>query len=424
MKMNKTDKIKTAIERKTKYLVIAKQPQTPVEAIYVAGFDDYDQLTELHFYVPSQRSLVGNIYSGMVVNKVKGIGSYFIDIGQDKNGLLPIEDQAADLMPGDTVIVQVKRDAYQEKGAKLTTKFTIPGQYSVLITDSNRLLFSNRLAEDQRSKQIRSIFRKYKTEKYGFIIRSNSYFAKNQNIKDEIEQQIKHYQRICQYGEFRKPKQLIYQPENSWLKYIHNMDKTGLVKILVESPADCQRIEPYLEQSGLHSVSCVVESELYRRYDLDKLVEKALRKRVYLKSGAELVIEKTEALTVIDVNSNKNNSKSKKDLNWFKINLEAAVEIARQLRIRDLSGIILIDFIDMQTGQYQEALFAAMEQLTEADYNKVHVIDYTRLGIMELTRQRQEESLAEKYNRLIADETTQRPMGEDESEQRVRQTVE
>lgn len=364
---------------------------------YVTLIDELGKLIECHPYSGQQASVVGNIYVGVVKNKIKGIGGYFVDFGQEKNGFLPIGKSNNQLSPGQSVIIQVDKDAYGTKGAKLSTKLSFNGEYAVLVTDSCDIHFSAKLPEDARTKGLKSIFSNYKSEEFGFIVRTNAYEGSNEAITEEIESLIEDYKHMEAVKDFRPNHSLLHSANKGWIKYVQNMNKTGVEKILVDSKDDETEIKEYLTEISLHNdITVELKADLFNLYDLDNKINKATRRKVWLPSGASLVIDRTEAMYVIDVNSDKNISKRNNQRNLLKINKEAAKEIAIQIRLRNLSGIILVDFIDLEYKEDEKELLSYMERRLAGDSIRTILHGLTTLGIMELTRKRLEPSLEDK----------------------------
>jgi len=359
--------------------------------------DESGKMLECYPYSQALISEVGNIYIGVVKTKIKGIGGYFIDYGSNKNGLLPINKSHNQLSPGQSILVQVEKDAYQQKGAKLTTKFSLTGECCVLITDSTKILFSSKLPEDERTKGLKSIFKKHANDNYGFIVRTNAYSQSNENIIRDIQLLESEYHRITQIASYRSSYNLLHGGVQPYKTYIRNLKKDDLKEILCETKEMESKIRDYLQEIGLHNkITVNIRERLYISYDINKHLSKANNRKVWLPSGASLIIDKTEAMYVIDVNSDKNISKRNNHKNILKINLEAAKETARQLRLRNMSGIIIIDFIDVAYEEDKQKLLKVMEASVKDDPVKVVVHGMTHLNLMEVTRKRIEPPLLEK----------------------------
>lgn len=367
------------------------------EYTYVNLIDDFGKMIECHPYSVKSASIVGNIYIGVVKKKIKGIGGYFVDFGEEKNGFLPISKSNNQLSPGQSIIVQIDKDAYATKGAKLTTKLSFNGEYAVLVTDSCDIHFSSKLPEDARTKGLKSIFIDYKSDNYGFIVRTNAYDGSNDAIKDEVSELIESFNHMEAIKEYRPNYTLLHSANKGWIKYVQNMNKNDLESIVVENDEDEVLINDYLNEIGLqNNITVTKKTEVYISYDLEDKIKKALRRKVWLPSGASIVIDRTEAMYVVDVNSDKNISKRNNQRNLLKINKEAAKETARQIRLRNLSGIILIDFIDLAYPEDEQILLDYMSNRLQDDSIRSVVHGMTKLGIMELTRKRLEPSLEDK----------------------------
>lgn len=366
---------------------------------YVILIDELGKLVECHPYSIKKASIVGNIYVGVIKNKIKGIGGYFVDFGQEKNGFLPIGKSNNKLSPGQSVIIQVDKDAYGSKGAKLSTKLSFNGEYAVLVTDSTDIHFSSKLPEDARTKGLKSIFSNFKSDDYGFIVRTNAYEGSNEAIIEEIETLVEDYKHIEAVKDFRPNHSLLHSANKGWIKYVQNMNKSDVDTIVVENKDNEDEIKEYLREISLHNdITVELKADLFKIFDLESKLNKATRRKVWLPSGASLVIDRTEAMYVIDVNSDKNISKRNNQRNLLKINKEAAKEIAVQIRLRNLSGIILVDFIDLEYKDDEKELVSYMERRLADDSIRTILHGLTTLGIMELTRKRLEPSLEDKLN--------------------------
>lgn len=380
-------------------------------AIYLALLDEFQRLIEIKPYSLKQTGMVGFIFLGIVRKKIKGIRAYFIDFGQEKDGYLPFNEVERPLSIGETVMVQITKDSYQTKGAKLTSYISLSGEYVVLVTDSTKIHFSSKLPEDAWTKEMKKeLIQLQKTSglnKWGAIVRTNAYSIEPQKILDEVKTFLSTYERILKIQAYRPSKTCIFEPQSQWLKYVQNMNKSDIGQIHVDHKETKDLLEDYLTSINLRDEIKVdfVEGDLFLRYDLGKKIHKALLRKVWLSSGASIIIDRTEAMVVIDVNSDKNVSKINSSRNIFKINCEAAKEISRQIRLRNLSGIIIIDFIDMNDDQHKKKLVRCLQEYLEDDHIRTHVHGMTRLGLMELTRKRVEPCLEDllKENEISLD---------------------
>ncbi|MBN2220589.1 MAG: ribonuclease E/G, partial [Vallitaleaceae bacterium] len=245
---------------------------------------------------------------------------------------------------------------------------------------------------DEHTKELKR-FLIQKANGYGLIVRTNAYMSDLASIEREFEFLLKHYQEIMHSKDFRKPRTLLYEGEAKWLQSVQNMNKDGLEAIEVDDEEIHSLLLEYLTKNHLEHIPLQYNRKvsLYQKYDFNKTFKHISFRKVYLSSGASIIIDKTEAMYVIDVNSDKNQSASKKNI--LKINLEAAKQIAREIRLRNLSGIIIIDFIDLIAVEDQELLLKTLDKLFSEDPIQTVVHGMTRLGLVEITRKRIEPAL-------------------------------
>jgi len=367
------------------------------DALVILLINELNHLIECHPLKKGGNSCVGNIYTGVVKNKIKGINGFFIEYGAERDGFLPIDQFNKQLSIGQSVIIQIEKDAYEQKGAKLTLNISFSGEYCVLVTDSATLHFSSKLPEDERTQDLKELFKRYKNDSFGFIVRTNGYEGDDDLIEVEIQQLIDTYHRMTQISTFRLAKTCLFNNNDTWLKTVQNLNKSLLEKITVSSKELATQIIEYLHSIGLqNNITVNVDDTCYIKEDIPNRLKKACQRKIWLNSGASIVIDKTEAMYVIDVNSNKNISKRSHSKNIFKINQEAAKEIMYQIRLRNLSGIILIDFIDMESNEDKNRLLSLLEQQATFDPIKIVVHGMTRLGLVEMSRKRLEKPLTEK----------------------------
>lgn len=368
---------------------------------FICLLDEFDHMVECHPFSDATKSSVGNIYIGVVKKKVKGIGGYFVDYGEEKNGFLPITPSTNTFSPGQSIVVQIKKDAYGTKGAKLSTTLSISGNYFVLVNDTTEIHFSSKLPEDARTKGIKSIVAKYKNKEYGFIVRTNCYNAINSEFEQELNSLIETYNHIQDIKGYRPNYNMLYNNNNGWIKYVQDMNKANLLEIHVDCEEDKSIITSYLTKIGLHNeITVNLIDKLFSIFDVSDKLNKSHLKNIWLASGGSIVIDKTEAMIIIDVNSGKNIKKINTHRNRLKINKEAAKEAMKQVRLRNLSGIILIDFIDMDIEDDNKTLLSYIKSISQTDPIRVVVHGLTRLGIMEITRKRLEPSLREQLKNI------------------------
>ncbi len=346
-------------------------------------------------------SMLGNIYVGRVSNIVKNINSAFVDIKKGLSCYMSMEDYCGPkLKIGDCIPVQLNKEAIKTKAPSVTTRLSLDGEYVVAIVDG-KIGVSSKIKSEAKRNELKSVItsaietfnsnKRLTNTNYGIIVRTK---AENATYEDVSEETIR---LLCKLDE------AIYK-SNYYTAYSCLYEKCPmLVKDIctyksdnVEVVTDLQEV---LDACATHEITDISlyndNISLEALYGLKGVINKTLNKRVYLKSGAYLVIDHTEAMTVIDVNSGKAIKGTSKEEKVYAINLEAAKEIINQLILRDISGIIIIDFISMSTELSQNQLLKELKLLTEADKTQTTVVDITRLGLVEITRKRMRKPLHE-----------------------------
>ena len=297
------------------------------------------------------------------------------------------------LRAGDEIIVQVDRDAVKTKAPVLTGNLNFTGRYIVLTAGKRQLGFSSKLSDLEWKKQIKPILEAEKEEDFGIIVRTNAPEASFDAILEELKSLKALYRRVMEDALHRTCYSLLYKTPPSYLTDIRDSFHGSLGAIVTDETDIYEAIQAYLKsfQPGdLQKLTFYDDAllPLSKLYKVEKSMSEALGKRVWLKSGGYLVIEPTEALCVIDVNTGKYSGKKNLHDTIMKINTEAAVEIARQLRLRNLSGIIIIDFIDMETEEDQRELLSVLSRVLAKDPVKTSVVEITKLNLVEVTRKK------------------------------------
>ena len=370
-----------------------------------------DDTTQIH----------GNIYLGKVQNVLPGMEAAFIDIGTPKNAVLyrgDVQYDAEDieekgqarieqiLKPKQSIICQVTKNPIGAKGARLTQEVSLPGRFVVLIPNSSTYGISKRLADNER-KRLRSILDRVRAAGHGIIVRTAAEGVSAEEIERDVARLGDQWTRIEALAKKSQAPALLYREPDMALRVIReefNKDYRGIViddKALYEdvrdyvasiSPALADRVEYYDRETS--------ELSLFERQHVHEQIHKALDRKVWLPSGGSLIIEHTEALTVIDVNTGKNVGTSNLEETVYRNNLEAAVEVARQLRLRDIGGIVVIDFIDMEIKKNREDVIREFREALALDKTRTQVFDISELGLVEMTRKRIGEGLIESFSSL------------------------
>ena len=359
-------------------------------------------------------SILGNVYRARVSNLSPNINAAFMDIKKGESCYLSMDDYHGEkLKVGDLVTVQVVRDKIKTKRYAVTTDISLQGDYAVTtlfapvgvsskITDSARkkelkTLMQNLLIAEQDAQfylaegNVAEIER-IKKLTFGGIIRTQAEHAEDAAITREIEGQARLLYSIMKKSEYATQYTCLYHTEVEYIKDIRRMHALQDVEIVTDIP----EVTEAISEIPLYTD----EYTLTLRYSLASLLEKTLSKRAYLKSGAYLVIEPTEAMTVIDVNSGKSIKGKNAEEQFLKINIEAAKEIARQLRLRNISGIVMIDFINMKEESHNHELMKNLAEYVRTDPVRTTVVDMTKLGLVELTRQKGKRALHEVFSEI------------------------
>ncbi|MDA9862813.1 Rne/Rng family ribonuclease [Acidimicrobiia bacterium] len=366
-------------------------------------------LVEYYSAQDKKKSLVGNIYLGKVKNILPGMEAAFVSFGEEKNGVIYVADISNSkrnskiehlLKPEQEILVQVVKDAMGEKGARLTGQISFPGRYLVLIPNSNTKGISRRLPEQERTRLDR-IIRKIKPEGFGVIVRTAAEGVSESSLKNDIDKLADEWAAVSSSNQGTAPVLIHEEPDVS-IKVIREHLNSNFKKLLIEKNKNFDIVQKYVEDTS-PELTNIIESyddklNLFERYHIEDQIQKALDRKVWLPSGGHLIIDPTEALTVIDVNTGKFVGKDSLEETVYENNLEAAEEIARQLRLRDIGGIIVIDFIDMESIKKQQSLLTKLKQELAKDKTRTQVFEVSRLGLVEMTRKNVAAGLIETFS--------------------------
>ncbi|MEX2251466.1 MAG: Rne/Rng family ribonuclease [Acidimicrobiia bacterium] len=368
-------------------------------------------------YVARQESnsVAGNIYLAKVRNVLPGMEAAFLDFGAPKNGVLYASDVAATgngsgrtnkrienvLKEGDEVLVQVTKDAMGAKGARLTGIPSLPGRYLVLVPESDSVGISRRLPDEDRSR-LREVINKVRPAGYGVIVRTAALHASAEELAADISRLLKIWTQIQEEATEGRAPRLVHEEPELLIKVIREHFTADFRKLLIDDHIAYETVVGYLRSTAPDLVSKVQLYEdtvsLFERYHVDDQLKKALDRKVYLPSGGHLVMDRTEALTVIDVNTGKFVGSSTLEDTVLQNNLEAAEEIGRQLRLRDIGGIIVIDFIDMESIENQQKVLRRLKETLAKDKTRTQVFEVSHLGLVEMTRKNVSAGLLEQFS--------------------------
>lgn len=374
------------------------------------------EVIQINIEPEQQGFVIGNVYVGKVNKIVKNINSAFVDIGKGQMGYLSLSDgmvHYADGRPwdgklkqGDDVIVQVERDAVKSKAPVLTGNINLTGRYFVLTTGKKQIGFSSKITDQAWKLKMKSYLEVIKGEDFGIIVRTNAYEAQEEELKNELQTLHTNLKKLIEDAKFRTSYSLLYSGAPSYLSGIRDSLKSSLEAVITDEVDIYEALNNYFIENQPEDASLLIKYEdpmlpLYKLYRIEKFMEEALGKRVWLKSGGYLVIEPTEALTVIDVNTGKYTGKKALRDTIMKINLESAEEIGHQLRLRNLSGIIIIDFIDMELEEDRLNLVTRLTEILSKDPVKTTVVEITKLNLVEITRKKIRRPLHEQVAQLL-----------------------
>jgi ribonuclease G len=376
----------------------------------VAVLED-DRVAEVYLERPERRSIAGNIYKGVVDNVLPGMEAAFVEIGLEKNGFLFVDEivgpelegrrprgrRITDLIGrGEEVLVQAVKDPMKTKGARLTTEISLPGRFVVFVPSGEGLGVSRRLDEDERTR-LRDILKEIAPRQGGVIVRTAAEGASADDVERDLDFLIKLWKQIQARAKQSKAPTFLFEESELPLRVTRDLFTGDFERALVDDDRTLKRIQGYLKKTSPHMAERVVRyrdtTPLFEAYGVDAEIRSTLSRRVNLPSGGYLIFDYAEAFTVIDVNTGRfvgtrsKTSTARLEDTVTKNNLEAVKEVVRQLRLRDIGGIIVIDFIDMANPKNRAAVEEALQQELERDRTKTYVVEISPLGLVEMTRQ-------------------------------------
>jgi ribonuclease G len=371
------------------------------------------KVAELYIERRGNRSIVGNVYKGKVDNVLPGLEAAFVDIGLDKNGFLHVDDivmpgveiarrgrvnskgkRISELLkPGQEILVQVMKDPLKTKGARLSMQLSIAGRYLVYVPDGEGIGVSRRLSDKERDR-LRKETKGLDLQGGGAIIRTAAAGAKREDFEREIKYLFKLYELLQQRAEKTPAPAMVFQEADLSVRVVRDIFSDQFEKAIVDDEKQHHRLISFFNRTAPELVDRVEKYDgdepLFEAFDVDKEISSTLSRRVDLPSGGYLIIDYAEAMTVIDINSGSFTGRGKGarlEDTITKTNLEAAEEVVRQLRLRDIGGIIVIDFIDMARAKNRDAVLKTLRNMLEEDRTKTYVMEVSPLGLVEMTRQ-------------------------------------
>ena len=388
-------------------IIISRQLDKKNIAIVEQGI-----LQEIYEESSSVNRLEGNIYCGVVKDILPGMQAAFIDIGQEKNAFLHIKDllpksneltgnknedlkkyNIKDYIKKDEcILVQVKKDASGSKNAKISKDINIPGRFIAIHPNDNFITVSQKIENEEEKKRLVNIVKKITNNKIGIIIRTAASNKTEEELKKDIEKTILKWKDVNE--KFNKVKdknkpQVLYKNDSIIYKILLDTIDNGINKIYVDNQKEYENIEKIIDKINKNNnveIQIKEAKELCNMYDLNNQIERIKNRKIWLKCGGFITIDKTEALTAIDVNSGKFTGKESLEKTILKVNQEASIEIAKQLRLRDIGGIIVIDYIDMHDEKSREKVLETLNLELKKDRSKTQILDFTKLDLLEMTR--------------------------------------
>jgi ribonuclease G len=372
-------------------------------------------LVEMYIERSFNQRLVGNIFKGRVENVLPGMQAAFVDIGLEKNAFLYIEDalpprsngHSADaisnnissvLKRGQEVVVQIIKAPLGSKGARVTTHITLPGRYLVLMPTTDYIGISRRIDSDRERDRLKELASRIKPENMGLIVRTVAEGVDEAELRGDVNMLLQLWQKINSRIARSPAPVLVHRDLELSHRILRDLFSEDVDRLLVDSRLEYEKIMDLLDITGphlKHKVLLELRDNIFRDYDLEQELEKALKRKVWLKCGGYIVIDQVEALTVIDVNTGKFVGSVDLEDTVLKTNLDAAAEIARHLRLRNIGGIIIVDFIDMQKDEHRKKVLQVLEEEIKKDKTKTNILGITQLGLVEMTRKKTRPSLSE-----------------------------
>lgn len=394
--------------------------QGQAQRMRAAVFEDRE-LIEVHEEEGAYSHLVGNIYRGRVENVLPGMQAAFVDIGLEKNAFLYVADAIPLRFEEDAkvslnhlprveqvlksrqeLLVQIIKEPVGTKGARISTNITIPGRYTVLMPNTDYIGVSRRITDEDERTRLRELAKGICPQGMGVIIRTLAVKVEGNELAEDLQELVELWRQITEKLPHVSVPGLVHEDVDLLSRMIREWVDKDVEALTVNQPEVAEGLRKALQKIGhpaANHVRLTYKDNLFEDYGVDDEIRKALRPKVWLKSGGYLVIQQTEALTVIDVNTGKYVGQNSLEHTVLHTNCEAAEEIARQLRLRNFGGIIIIDFIDMISEEDQKQVLGVLEKACTKDKVKCQIMGLTQLGLVEMTRKKIGQTLAVRYSK-------------------------
>lgn len=354
-----------------------------------------------------KKRLEGKIYLGKVENVLQGMQAAFVDIGEERNTFIHLKD----ILPkvnvvknpevneeknikklvktGDKLLIQVKRDATNMKGAKVSTHISIPSRYFVLMPHTDIRTISQKIEEKAERERLSNLVDKLLPEDFGVIIRTSSLNKSKEELEKDLKSVIKTWDNIQNSinEEDNDLPKVVYEGQSFIEKLLVDLVDKEIEKIVVNDKEDYEEVKKITKELEENiKVELKLNEEIFKTYDIEEQLIKSEQRKIWLRCGGFITIDKTEALTAIDVNSGKYIGSKDLEQTVFKVNKEASEEIAKQLRLRDIGGIIIIDYIDMEDDEHKKKIIEVLEENFKKDRSKTQIVGFSKLNLLEMTR--------------------------------------
>ncbi|RXT14728.1 Rne/Rng family ribonuclease [Ammoniphilus sp. CFH 90114] len=377
------------------------------------------KLIELFVERPEEQRIVGHIYKGKVANVLPGMQAAFIDIGLEKNAFIYVDDCLPSewkdkddrpkpsirevLTQGQEILVQVVKEPLGTKGARVTTQLSFPGRYLVFMPSDPYIGLSRKISQDGERERLRLLLKEQCKEQEGVIVRTVAEGASEEELIADLEFLRGLWRKTIASAKESKPMRVVHKDLDLVSRITRDVFSEDVDELIIDSQPEYHKL---LEDLGYFIPTLKPKLKLYTdrtgifdSFEVEAEIEKALKRKVWLKSGGYIIIDQTEAFTSIDVNTGKFTGTHQLEETVYKTNLEATKEIARQLRLRDIGGIILIDFIDMRKSEHRDHVWHALQEHLKRDRTKSHLLGFTQLGLLEMTRKKVRQNLSDVMTR-------------------------
>ncbi len=345
----------------------------------------------------------GNIYLGIVKDIIPGMQAAFVDIGAEKNSFIHVKDivpqvdekiekkidvQVKDVVKKEQkILIQIQKDSNDKKGARTSTHLKLTGKYIVLMPNTNIVTISQKIVDENEKQRLLDIIKSKLPKNTGAIIRTAAEKKTPEELILDFEQLMKKWKKIkSDFDKGGEKARLLYKSPSILEKIILDLPENRIESIFVNDKLEYEEIKKLLEELQEKNIKIELQQNLLEKYELDKQIERSKQRKIWLNCGGFITIDSTEALVAIDVNSGKFTGKSTLEETVYKVNYEATIEIAKQLRLRDIGGIIIIDYIDMQKQENKDKIEKLLKDTLKQDRAKTQVEGFTKLNLMELTR--------------------------------------